>query len=310
METSPATIHNNTQKTKLNLKRSVGICSFFCLFSLFLHSLLGVIVSAAGLNKNLMLYIFSSAVITVCATLLPALFLIKTGGSIKKCIRLKSTKTGVFDSVLLVVFGVTGCIVANFFIELTASFMPRRSVSNVIVYDGSFMTIVFMALSFALIPAICEEIAYRGYIYRSAQRYGQLFAVIFSSLMFSLMHSDIPTAAFAFICGFIIGCVRKTTGSILLGIIIHFLNNLMSVIGTAIKVYGGKDDYGTAFYFITNISLILFLISAYIIYRRKLKLFSFGKSPCPLGKRDKLILTISCPVFIGFVLTAVIEKFL
>ncbi len=310
MNTFPQEIQDNTKKHKLNMKRAVGICSFLCLFSLFLHNLLGVLVSVFGLNKDITPYIISAGFLTIAATLLPALFMIKTDGSIKKCLRIGKTKTGLFDSILIIIFGSAGCLTASFFVDLVTSFLPQKAVSIYVIFDGNFFTIVLMALSFAVLPAVCEEIAYRGYIYRAMLRYGQLYAVLFSSVLFSLMHSDIQTAMFAFLCGFIICCVRKTTGSILLGIIIHFINNLMSVIGTAVKIYAGQNSYGVTFYIITNVSLVLFIITSFILRKRKIHLFSFKKSPYPLSKKDKLLITISCPIFIGFVAAAIAAKFI
>lgn len=308
MNTSPAEIPDNILKIKHSTKRTVGLCSFLCLCSIFISGILGLLINALGMNKQLIPYIVSLGVVTICAILLPSLFMIRTGGSIKKCLRLKSTKTGAFDSLLIVVFGLCGCLTASFLADLVTSFLPEKTASSHVIFDGNYFAVFLMFISYAVLPAICEEICYRGYIYKAAQRYGQLYAVIFSSFLFALMHSDIPQIIFAFMCGLIIGSVRKTTGSITLGIIIHFLNNLMSVTSTLIKLYGGNQALVS--YIVTNIAFVLLIICAYILHKRNVRLFSFRNSPYPLTKKDKIIATISCPIFLGFIAAAVIGKFL
>lgn len=83
----------------------------------------------------------------------------------------------------------------------------------------------------ALIPAISEEIFFRGFFLGSARSLNNdTAALIISALLFGAMHMDlysfIPTALFGALFAFI----AIKTGSVVIPMILHFINNVCSVI--------------------------------------------------------------------------------
>lgn len=82
----------------------------------------------------------------------------------------------------------------------------------------------------AVLPALLEEMVYRGYILRTLRPYGNWFAVLVSSLLFSLMHGNLRQIPFAFIVGLVLGLLYVITDNIWLPITVHFANNAISVI--------------------------------------------------------------------------------
>ncbi len=96
-------------------------------------------------------------------------------------------------------------------------------------------TILFAVIYFlevAILPAIAEEMLFRGIIMRGLEQFGGLFAVICSSAMFSLMHGNFGQIVLQFIGGLAIGFVVYVTKNYLLGCIMHFVNNAFSVVYT------------------------------------------------------------------------------
>ena len=81
----------------------------------------------------------------------------------------------------------------------------------------------------AVLPALLEEMIYRGYILWTLRPYGNMFAVLISSLLFSLMHGNLRQIPFAFIVGFVLGLLYVCTDNIWLPIAVHFANNAISV---------------------------------------------------------------------------------
>ena len=77
-----------------------------------------------------------------------------------------------------------------------------------------------------------EEIVMRGYVMGNLRAYGDKFAIIMSSVMFAAMHGNLVQAPFALIAGFALGYFSIKTGSLWTGIIIHALNNTISVVIT------------------------------------------------------------------------------
>ena len=85
-----------------------------------------------------------------------------------------------------------------------------------------WMAIVFIAL----LPALCEEFAYRGFILSGLRRSGHRWrAIVLSSLLFALAHSIIQQQANAFFLGLILGYLAVQAGSIWPCIAYHFMHN-------------------------------------------------------------------------------------
>lgn len=85
-------------------------------------------------------------------------------------------------------------------------------------------------LVMAVLPALLEEMIYRGYILRTLRPYGNVFAVIVSSLLFGLMHGNLRQIPFAFIVGLVLGLLYVLTDNIWMSITVHFANNAISVL--------------------------------------------------------------------------------
>jgi sodium transport system permease protein len=88
-------------------------------------------------------------------------------------------------------------------------------------------------LVFALVPAVCEELAFRGYILSGLERQHRTrSAILLSALMFGFLHvlmSLFQQLFNATILGIILGLLAVRSRSILPGIAFHFLNNAMGV---------------------------------------------------------------------------------
>lgn len=88
-------------------------------------------------------------------------------------------------------------------------------------------------LIFALVPAICEEIMFRGFILHSLKSSGTgKISIIFGiGLLFGIFHLDLCRLLPVTIIGIIITALVIQTGSVLTGIIYHLVNNSIVVIG-------------------------------------------------------------------------------
>ncbi|MCP4511071.1 MAG: CPBP family intramembrane metalloprotease [Fuerstiella sp.] len=91
---------------------------------------------------------------------------------------------------------------------------------------------------FAVTPAICEEIAFRGFILSGLARGGRLkIAVLVSSLMFGIIHM-IPQQAFnAALLGLVLGLLAVHSRSLFPAMAFHLCNN-------AIATFHAKSGFG------------------------------------------------------------------
>jgi sodium transport system permease protein len=91
-----------------------------------------------------------------------------------------------------------------------------------------------LVLVFALIPAICEEVAFRGVILSGLEaEHRTRSAILLSALMFGFLHvllSLFQQLFNATILGIVLGFLAIRSRSILPGILFHFLNNAYGVL--------------------------------------------------------------------------------
>ncbi len=130
-------------------------------------------------------------------------------------------------------FGFFICLVGN---QVTSWFVNFMSVIGVNLTapdfqpPADFAGRILYAVSIAVVPALVEEFAIRGVIMQPLRKYGDKFAIVASAIIFAVLHGNLIQAPFALIAGIGIGYAVCITNSIWTGILIHFVNNLFSVI--------------------------------------------------------------------------------
>ncbi len=136
--------------------------------------------------------------------------------------------------------------IQNYFIEQLAEVSPfinsikflldslneliEKTFGNLIRADN-VPEMLLVIITISVVPAICEEVMFRGYIQRSfGFKFKPHIAAILTALFFALYHFNpyglIPLA----IIGFYLGFAAYTSQSLVIPIIIHFLNNFFAVI--------------------------------------------------------------------------------
>ena len=89
-------------------------------------------------------------------------------------------------------------------------------------------------LVLALVPAITEEFAFRGYILSGlARTYRPWTAIVLSALLFAFLHvllSLFQQFFGAALLGVVLGAIAWRTGSIWPGVVFHFVNNALGVL--------------------------------------------------------------------------------
>ena len=84
-------------------------------------------------------------------------------------------------------------------------------------------------ISLAVIPAICEELIFRGILVNALKSKGEIFAIILSSVMFSIFHFSPAQLIYPICFGLILSIVYLRTKNILFPILLHFINNALSI---------------------------------------------------------------------------------
>lgn len=138
---------------------------------------------------------------------------------------------------------------------------------------------LFSAIAIAAVPAMVEEFLFRGAIMGSLKKFGKPFAIFTSAVLFGLVHGNLVQIPFAFLVGLFLGWAVFESGSIWTGILIHFLNNFISVIMDYFQKYTGEQIANTVFMLILLIMMFLGFFGIYLLCRNNDKLFIFSKTP-------------------------------
>jgi sodium transport system permease protein len=86
-------------------------------------------------------------------------------------------------------------------------------------------------LIFAVLPALCEELAFRGFIFGGLSRdNGTLRAILVSSLFFGFSHGVLQQSMTATTMGLVLGIVAWKSGGVVCGIVIHVLHNGLTMV--------------------------------------------------------------------------------
>ncbi len=86
-------------------------------------------------------------------------------------------------------------------------------------------------LVFVLMPALFEEMAFRGFILNGLRRRLQPWpAILLSSFLFALYHMNVFQVLPSFVLGVVLGLLTVRSGSILPGILYHLLHNGLLIV--------------------------------------------------------------------------------
>lgn len=116
------------------------------------------------------------------------------------------------------------CMFIREMLELPASKLPEASP------EGSGWLTFYMLILVPVLPAIFEELLFRGVILRGLLQFGKAPAVILSALMFALAHGNPNQFIYQFLMGIAVGFLVVETKNLVVGMVAHFANNLFAVV--------------------------------------------------------------------------------
>lgn len=112
--------------------------------------------------------------------------------------------------------------------------LDRQRESFIMSYlsAGNAWDVLRSILLIALVPAVCEELFFRGVVFRFAQSLFRRWwlSVIVSALLFAAFHNTISEFVPIFLAGLVLGWVYYITSSIWMNILLHLLFNGLQVL--------------------------------------------------------------------------------
>ena len=220
------------------IMRSIG---FSLLIFLALFNLFALLASAAQILLSLtntdavaadVVYQLFYAAGYLTVFLLPAFFL-------KKLIR----KTGYPFLPARIIPKLSGwlplILFAGISVVFAAAYMNAQMIDVLPFVDYSWMyesaesdewyRVILSFLVICLVPAVCEEILFRGTILTNLLPFGRGNAILISALLFGLMHQNFLQFLYTFCAGIVLGLVYERTRSLWNCILLHMINNTVSL---------------------------------------------------------------------------------
>ncbi len=257
----------NTESQGFSLKRAQNTNSYFFIVVLLIYGLLNTI-GQKWVNDQYNLGVLKSQLILFGLPGLVFYYLtdkewMKT--RLSKGIKLKWVVLVSVVSILLV-------FPLNFIqYQIYRIFFPHVLQFSHIDIEEAGNTIWQNILFLSIIPGICEEMFFRGYLLSVLKRLKVKQAIIFSALLFALFHQNYPDYAVLFSLGLWFGIIFYMTGSLYYSMMAHIINNSMVFVLSKYKFMENRDLNlrNTAIQFVIIIIIALILKQMRAIHIRE-----------------------------------------
>jgi membrane protease YdiL (CAAX protease family) len=135
--------------------------------------------------------------------------------------------------------------------DVSISFSASYQISVETLSEG-----MYASLTFALLPAICEEFVFRSVLFTeyTSEGYGCVTVALITALMFAMIHFDIVQFPIYLWCGLVLSMLTYVTQSVLPAILCHFLYNMYGIFGESYLLTVFRQPQNTVF--------LLFLLAA------------------------------------------------
>lgn len=175
----------------------------------------------------------------------------------KYVFELLAAKSGFFESI-------------KNFLDMVDKFVEQTYFD--LINPNSPFEVVLIILIVSVVPAICEEVFFRGFVQRSFEyKYKPFTASLITALFFGIYHFNPYGLVALIILGTYLGYSVYKSNSILVPVILHFINNFVAV--NAFFIFGSEefleptaissDEILTV---ITGFFLLLLLFSGFILF--------------------------------------------
>lgn len=211
------------------------------LLTLLVSALMGLAHPGASLAKPLGFSGVSTALfqllIGLGAIVLTLFFLLKVTRLKTKDLRIMLPAPWSPGFCLPVFLGVAN--LANLAGALINRLTGSPATSEMLPSGGPELLMQFLAL--CVMPAIAEELLFRGAFQGLMRPCGSAAAIFAPALLFGVLHLDLAQGLTAFACGVFLGWLAERSGSILPGMLLHFVNNALAFLTIYLRYYAPAE---------------------------------------------------------------------
>lgn len=183
----------------------------------------------------------------------------------------RKAETSKMAWILLVILAVALCVSLNLLIGISGLEKYSKSYQEVAntLYSGG---IVLELLAVGILGPICEELVFRGLMFRRLCGYMKpIIAVLVSALMFGIYHGNIVQGVYAFFLGMIMALCCQRFNTLWAPIVIHVAANITSVCITEIPIIGKMFEQTSVVIVATITTTILWIVISAILLKKSFK---------------------------------------
>lgn len=293
----------NREKNSLNF--TDGVMAFFFavlipyLLAVIFVLILNLVASSKGIDVKQLSNYTSVKIINLLISEVAFLGIFLTICYIKridtKKYVFKKFKLSIVEILILILIGAVTLFglneICNLFLYLLGKigYNPDTSLPFALTNFGWFALSVLLL---CIIPAICEELLFRGIILTSLREKNDIFALFISALCFCLIHASPQQTILQFVMGVVLGYSYMKTNSLLAPILLHFTNNFIVVLVNYIQTINKVTPASISFTVGSGFLAVVYAIIALVIVAGLLILLNYyykkkNKQVCYLFKFEK-----------------------
>lgn len=113
-----------------------------------------------------------------------------------------------------------------------AELLSNQEKMSLLISGKNVASLLLYLLVFAVVPAMGEELLFRGVIMRFSYNSSNNihFAILFSAALFAMAHQSVHNFLPIMLAGVLLGYLYYFSGSIWLSILAHFINNAFAIV--------------------------------------------------------------------------------
>ena len=199
------------------------------------------------------------------------LFWMLRGGGYTKALRLRAPRASYTPFLISAFFVlVSGGLLLSILFGGTET-LGNSTVAFEEAAPSGILDTVLSVLVLGVLPAVLEELFFRGMVVAEYERRGAIRAVLMSALLFALCHFDLHNLAVYLFGGVVLALVLYATDSLIAAILVHVCYNAFSLLGQPYlnafyRITGGMELFIFCLVLILLLFLVIFFGTAARIY--------------------------------------------
>ena len=136
--------------------------------------------------------------------------------------------------ITLILFSAMVFVSGSLLIRFGYQALASRSVDTSGFFDGLYSgeadpSLAGVLLSFVIIPAVCEELLFRGVLFAEYRALGEGNAIFITAICFAMLHFSLTNFPVYLFAGILLGVVTAVSRSVIPAVLLHLISNTLNV---------------------------------------------------------------------------------